>query len=110
MAGIGPLDAAAMTAAQQHLDHLTKPPGSLGHLETLVVTLAGITGRVDAPVGRRAIVLAAADHGVARNGVSAYPSEVTAQMVANFVAGGAAVNALASTVDARLLEIRIAVD
>jgi nicotinate-nucleotide--dimethylbenzimidazole phosphoribosyltransferase len=107
--GIGPLDDDAMAAAQAHLDNLTKPPGSLGRLETLVVELAGITGRADAPVARRAIVLAAGDHGVARNGVSAYPSEVTAQMVANFVAGGAAINALAKTVDARLLVVDVGV-
>jgi nicotinate-nucleotide--dimethylbenzimidazole phosphoribosyltransferase len=106
---IEPLDAVAMTAARQHLDRLTKPPGSLGRLEELVVTLAGITGRVRAPADRRAIVLAAGDHGVARNGVSAYPAEVTAQMVANFVAGGAAVNTLARTVGARLLVVDVGV-
>ena len=95
IAAIGPLDAAAMDAARGHLDGLTKPPGSLGRLEALVVQLAGITGRVDAPVAPGSIVVAAGDHGVAARGVSAYPPEVTAQMVANFVAGGAAINALA---------------
>jgi nicotinate-nucleotide--dimethylbenzimidazole phosphoribosyltransferase len=109
LAGVGPLDEAAMAAAQRHLDRLTKPPGSLGRIETLVVTLAGITGRVDAPIDRRAIVLAAGDHGVARNGVSAYPAEVTAQMVANFVAGGAAINTLARAVEARLLVVDVGV-
>jgi len=109
LASVGPLDAAAMAAAQRHLDRLTKPPGSLGRLEALAVTLAGITSRVDAPVDRRAIVLAAGDHGVARNGVSAYPAEVTAQMVANFVAGGAAVNTLARAVGARLLVVDVGV-
>ena len=88
---IGPLDAAAMALAEAHLDWLTKPPGSLGRLEELVITLAGITGRADAPVARRTIVVAAGDHGVTRQGVSAYPSAVTPQMVANFVAGGAAI-------------------
>ena len=109
LATVGPLDEPAMASAQRHLDNLTKPPGSLGRLEELVVTLAGITGRVDAPVDRRAIVLTAGDHGVARNGVSAYPAEVTAQMVANFVAGGAAVNTLARTVGARLLVVDVGV-
>ena len=103
LAAVGPLDRDAMAEAQRRLDRLTKPPGSLGRLEELLVQLAGITGRADAPVDRRAIVLAAADHGVARRGVSAYPAEVTAQMVANFVAGGAAINALAAAVGARLL-------
>jgi nicotinate-nucleotide--dimethylbenzimidazole phosphoribosyltransferase len=102
---IGPLDADAMAAAAAHLDRLTKPPGSLGRLETLVIQLAGITGRPDAPVAARAIVVAAADHGVARLGVSAYPAEVTAQMVANFVAGGAAINVLAASVGARVVVV-----
>ena len=109
LASVRPLDTDAMAAAQRHLDRLTKPPGSLGRLEELVVTLAGITGRVDAPVGDRAIVVAAADHGVARRGVSAYPAEVTPQMVANFVAGGAAINTLAATVGARLVVVDVGV-
>jgi nicotinate-nucleotide--dimethylbenzimidazole phosphoribosyltransferase len=91
---IGPLDTAAMDVAAARLDRLTKPPGSLGQLETLVIELAGITGRADATAERGAVVVAAGDHGVARQGVSAYPSDVTAQMVANFVAGGAAINVL----------------
>ena len=109
VAAVGPLDAEAMTATQRHLDRLTKPPGSLGRLEELVVTLAGITGRVDPPVGQRAIVVAAADHGVASRGVSAYPAEVTPQMVANFVAGGAAINTLAAVVGARLVVVDVGV-
>ena len=92
---IGPLDALAMAEAAAQLDRLTKPPGSLGRLETLVIELAGITGRADATVERGVVVIAAADHGVTRQGVSAYPSDVTAQMVANFVTGGAAINVLA---------------
>jgi nicotinate-nucleotide--dimethylbenzimidazole phosphoribosyltransferase len=99
------LDADAMREAAEHLDRLTKPPGSLGRLETLLVELAGITGRVDAPVARRTIVVAAADHGVTRRGVSAYPSDVTAQMVANFVAGGAAINALAGAAGAEVVVV-----
>ncbi len=91
---IGPLDTGAMAEAAARLDRLTKPPGSLGQLETIVIELAGITGRTDATVERGVVVVAAADHGVVRQGVSAYPSDVTAQMVANFVAGGAAINVL----------------
>ena len=96
LATVRPLDAEAMAACAAHLDRLTKPPGSLGRLETLAIQLAGISGRLDGTVAARAIVVAAADHGVARRGVSAYPPEVTAQMVANFVAGGAAINVLAA--------------
>ncbi len=106
---IGPLDTAAMAAAARQLDRLTKPPGSLGRLEELVITLAGITGRPDAPLARRQIVVAAGDHGVVRQGVSAYPSEVTAQMVANFVAGGAAINVLAAAVGASVTVVDVGV-
>lgn len=106
---LGPLDVDAMAAAAAHLDRLTKPPGSLGRLESLVVTLAGITGRSDVTVGRRAVVIAAADHGVARLGVSAYPQEVTAQMVANFLTGGAAVSVLAAHAGASLTIVDVGV-
>lgn len=102
---IGPLDDAAMAAAAAHLDRLTKPPGSLGRLEDLLIELAGITGRPDPPVTNRAMVVAAADHGVVRQAVSAYPSDVTAQMVANFVAGGAAINILAEWARIRVVVV-----
>ena len=91
------------------LDRLTKPPGSLGRLEDLVVQLAGITGRARRAVDRTAIVVAAADHGVTAQGVSAYPSDVTAQMVANFVAGGAAINVLAAGVGASVTVVDVGV-
>lgn len=106
---IGPLDAAAMAVVAGRLDRLTKPPGSLGRLEELVITLAGITGRPDAPLARRQIVVAAGDHGVAHQGVSAYPSEVTPQMVANFVAGGAAINVLAAAAGASVTVVDVGV-
>ncbi len=106
---VGPLDEAAMAAAATHLDRLTKPPGSLGRLEELVITLAGVTGRPDAPIDRRAIVVAAGDHGVARQGVSAYPPAVTPQMVANFVAGGAAINVLAAAAGASVVVVDVGV-
>jgi nicotinate-nucleotide--dimethylbenzimidazole phosphoribosyltransferase len=99
---IDDLDAAAMAAAAGRLERLTKPPGSLGRLEELAIQLAGITGRASPRLDRRAIVVAAADHGVARQGVSAYPSDVTAQMVANFLAGGAAIDVLAREIGAEL--------
>jgi nicotinate-nucleotide--dimethylbenzimidazole phosphoribosyltransferase len=96
----GPLDDEAVRITSTRLDALTKPPGSLGRLESLAMQLAGITGDVGATYRRRAIVVAAADHGVVRQGVSAYPADVTPQMVANFLAGGAAINVLAGLVGA----------
>ena len=95
IAAIGPLDEGAMAATKARLDQLTKPPGSLGRLEQLAIQLAGITGDLAPRVEPRAIVVMAADHGVAAQGVSAYPQAVTAQMMANFLASGAAINALA---------------
>ncbi len=106
---LGPLDAKAMRRTADRLDRLTKPPGSLGRLESLAIQLAGITGHPGVMVDRRAIVVAAADHGVARHGVSAYPSDVTAQMIANFVAGGAAINVLAARVGAALIVVDVGV-
>ena len=105
LGALGPLDATAMAAATTHLDTLTKPPGSLGRLESLAIQLAGITGEPRPTFRRRSIVVAAADHGVVRQGVSAYPADVTAQMVANFLAGGAAISALARTVDAEVIVV-----
>jgi len=109
IATLGALDAGAMAAATSHLDLLTKPPGSLGRLEELAVQLAGITGQPRPPMAHRAIVVAAGDHGVARQGVSAYPSDVTAQMVANFGGGGAAINALAAGAGASLTVVDVGV-
>ena len=106
---IGPLDEAAASDAARHLDRLTKPRGSLGRLEELVVTLAGITGVAAPAFPRRAVVIFAADHGVMARGVSAYPSEVTAGMVANFLAGGAAINALAGLVGAEVIVVDVGV-
>ncbi len=106
---IGPLDAAASAAAAEHMGRLTKPVGSLGRLEELAIQLAGITGQVAPTFDRRAIVVAAADHGVTAQGVSAYPSEVTAQMVANFLAGGAAINVLARMTHADVVVIDVGV-
>jgi nicotinate-nucleotide--dimethylbenzimidazole phosphoribosyltransferase len=107
---IGALDTAAMALAQQRLDRLTKPPGSLGRLEELVVTLAGVTGRPDAPMTNRQVVVVAADHGVVAQGVSAYPGAVTAQMVANFLAGEAAVNVLARSAGAAVTVVDVGVE
>ncbi len=92
---IAPLDRGAMQAAQARLNQLTKPPGSLGWLEDLAIWLAGATGDPTPLLPRKTTVVAAADHGVAAGGVSAYPPEVTAAMVHNFLAGGAAINVMA---------------
>jgi len=82
-------------AARRALDAKTKPRGSLGRLEELAIRIAGITGELDPRPLQPVIVVAAADHGVAAEGVSAYPQEVTRQMLANFAGGGAAVAVLA---------------
>jgi len=106
---LGPPDTVAMAEATAILDALTKPPGSLGRLEQLAVQLAGITATPRPTFRKRAIVVAAADHGVARRGVSAYPAEVTTQMVGNFLAGGAAINALGAMVGASVTVIDVGV-
>jgi nicotinate-nucleotide--dimethylbenzimidazole phosphoribosyltransferase len=98
---IAPLDAAAMQAARAELDRKTKPRGSLGHLEEIAVQLAGIG--VTEP--RFAIVVAAADHGYTDEGVSAYPAEVTGQMLRVFASGGAAISVLARSVGAELVVV-----
>src|SRR5262249_32730296 len=91
---IRPFDVRAATAAQQALDHKTKPRRSLGRLEDLACSIAGMRGLPNPEFPRKAIVVMAADHGVAEEGVSAYPQEVTAQMLLNFARGGAAINVL----------------
>lgn len=102
---ITPTEAAAGREAQRELDRKTKPRGSLGELETLICRIASVRGTAKVGKLRAALVLAAGDHGVAAEGVSAYPQEVTRQMLANFAAEGAAVNVLAREVDARLVVI-----
>jgi nicotinate-nucleotide--dimethylbenzimidazole phosphoribosyltransferase len=89
-------------AVQAALDAKTKPPGSLGRLEELAVRIASIRRTASPGPLRAALVLAAADHGVAARGVSAYPQEVTGQMLANFAAGGAAICVLARLAGADL--------
>ncbi|HEY6705259.1 MAG TPA: nicotinate-nucleotide--dimethylbenzimidazole phosphoribosyltransferase, partial [Xanthobacteraceae bacterium] len=103
-------DAKAAAAAAERQSQLTKPPGSLGRLEDIVVWLAQWQGRNIPRLDRVDIVVFAGNHGVTRQGVSAYPAEVTAQMVANFSAGGAAINQLARTVGANLRVVPFALD
>ena len=97
------LDSAAREAAARRQSTLTKPPGSLGLLEELSARLAGMTGRLDPPLRDAVVFTLAGDHGVAAEGVSAYPQAVTGQMVLNFLRGGAAVNVLARELGARVV-------
>jgi len=95
LGALPPPDTPSRTAAALRQESLTKPPGSLGRLEEIAVFLAGWQARARPRLDRGRMVVFAGNHGVAARGVSAFPSSVTAQMVANFAAGGAAINALA---------------
>jgi nicotinate-nucleotide--dimethylbenzimidazole phosphoribosyltransferase len=106
---IKPLDEEWFKFAEAKQQQLTKPPGSLGRLEEIACRLSAIQKTLHPTVEKRRIVIFAADHGVASEGVSAYPSEVTAQMVANFYSGGAAINAISKTVNAELHVVDIGV-
>jgi nicotinate-nucleotide--dimethylbenzimidazole phosphoribosyltransferase len=109
-AAIGPLDAGAMTAARERLDRMTKPQGSLGVLEDVSVRLAGLAGACPPPLPEpAAVAVFAADHGVHAQGVTPWPQEVTAQMVANFLAGGAVVNAFAAQAGAEVVVVDVGV-
>nr|WP_167473775.1 nicotinate-nucleotide--dimethylbenzimidazole phosphoribosyltransferase [Nocardia arthritidis] len=108
---VAPPDAQVRVAAEQRQGQLTKPDGSLGRLEVLGNWVAACQGVCPPKQFARArVVVFAGDHGVARQGVSAYPSEVTAQMVANFLGGGAAVNTLAAVAGATVRVADISVD
>src|SRR6185436_15194941 len=106
---IQPLDEAAMQAARERQNQLTKPPGSLGRLEELSIQLAGISANPFPSVEHKSVIVMAADHGVTREGISAYPAEVTPQMVLNFLRGGAAINVLARQANARVVVVDIGV-
>jgi len=110
IARIAPLDNQSIAAARAHLDRLTKPQGSLGKLETVACRLAGMIGQRIPEPGGKAVVVMAGDHGVSAEGVSAYPAEVTRQMVLNFLAGGAAVNVLARQAGADVVCVDIGVN
>ena len=103
------LDRALMRQAHARLDQLTKPLGSLGRLEELAERLVGITRALPPSIERKVIVTMAADHGVVEEGVSAYPQAVTAQMVANFLRGGAGINVLARHAGARVVVVDVGV-
>jgi nicotinate-nucleotide--dimethylbenzimidazole phosphoribosyltransferase len=99
-----------MALAQARLDSLTKPKGSLGRLEEFVVQLAGVTSNPMPDISKKTLFLFAGDHGVVEEGVSAFPKEVTRQMIVNFINGGAAINALARHAQADVVVIDIGVD
>lgn len=102
-------DRAAEQEARDRQAQLTKPAGSLGQLEDLSIQLAAITGRSRPVTTRKSVFIMAADHGVCREGVSAYPADVTPQMVLNFLHGGAAINVLARQAGARVVIVDIGV-
>lgn len=107
---IGGLDIKLMEKAQARLDNLTKPQGSLGKLESLAKLIVGITGNENPRIKDKVIFTCAADHGVTAEGISAFPKEVTPQMVHNFLNGGAGINVLARHVGARVVVADMGVD
>jgi len=110
LASILPVDRTLEPAVRAHLDDLTKPPKSLGRLEELALRYCLATGTPRPELGRKAIFCFAGDHGVAEEGVSAFPKSVTPQMVRNMLAGGAAVSVLARHADAELTVVDVGVD
>ncbi len=110
---IAPVSPELLAFAQHRLDNLTKPVGSLGRLEELaarIVAIGKTSGKETPSLQHKLIITMAADHGVTAEGVSAYPSEVTHQMVLNFLAGGAAINVLARAAGARVLVVDMGVN
>lgn len=109
---VRPADPEARRRAQARLDRLTKPVGSLGRLEEVAARYVAMTGKLPPALPQAAVYTFAADHGIAAEGVSAYPSAVTPQMVLNFLRGGAAVNVLARHTGAvvRVVDIGVAHD
>ncbi len=102
---IRPLDEGAIRLARARQRQLTKPPGSLGRLEALSIQVAGVTGLARPVIRDRVIIVCAGDHGVVAQGVSAFPQEVTRQMVLNILNGGAAINVLSRHVGARVVVV-----
>src|SRR3972149_2231709 len=106
---INPLDETAMAAARARQDTLTKPAGSLGRLEGLSILIAGIQGKTRPSIEKKAMVTMAGDHGVVAEKVGNWPQEVTAQMVENFLRGGAGINVLARQTGARIIFVDMGV-
>lgn len=110
LASIKPVDIGLLAAAQAKLDNKTKPLGSLGRLEEFARRVAAISGSLQPGLGKKVIYTFAGDHGVVEEGVSAFPKEVTPQMVLNFLNGGAGVNVLARHVGAEVRVVDMGVD
>jgi nicotinate-nucleotide--dimethylbenzimidazole phosphoribosyltransferase len=106
---IKPLDEEAMKAARARQDDLTKPQGSLGRLEEVSIKIAGIQGRASPRIENKAIITMAADHGVVAEKIGNWPQEVTAQMVENFLRGGAGINVLSRQAGARIIFVDMGV-
>jgi nicotinate-nucleotide--dimethylbenzimidazole phosphoribosyltransferase len=106
---IKPLDEEIMNEARKRQDFLTKPKGSLGKLEELSIKVAGITGKLKPVIKDKVIFTLAGDHGVTEEGISAYPKEVTPQMVYNFLRGGAGINVLAKHTNCRVVVVDMGV-
>jgi nicotinate-nucleotide--dimethylbenzimidazole phosphoribosyltransferase len=109
ISNIQPLDIEAMEVARARQNDLTKPRGSLGRLEEISIQLAGITAEPVPEIEHKVVIVMAGDHGVVADGVSAYPSEVTPQMVMNFLIGGAAINVLSRHTGARVVIVDMGV-
>lgn len=110
LSNIQPLDTSLVVRVQMRLNSLTKPPGSLGRLEVLALQCAAITGRERPRMDNKVLFVCCGDHGVCDEGVSAYPREVTAQMVYNFLRGGAAISVLARQLGITVRVVDMGVD
>lgn len=110
--GLGPAKKDLLTAARTKIDNKTKPVGSLGRMEALAVQLCLIQENLNPVIRRKSMFVFAGDHGVVEEGVSAYPSEVTGQMVKNFLEGGAAINVLCrhGGIDLRIVDMGVAAE
>ncbi|MFH1367799.1 MAG: nicotinate-nucleotide--dimethylbenzimidazole phosphoribosyltransferase [Elusimicrobiota bacterium] len=106
---IEPINAEFMKFAQKRLDSLTKPQGSLGRLEETAKKICGITRKRNPHLDVKVVITMAADHGVTDEGISAYPKEVTPQMVYNFIKGGAGINVLARHIGAKVIVVDVGV-
>ena len=109
LANIKPLNEKAMEEARKRQDELTKPAGSLGRLEEVSIKIAGIQGKGKPQIKHKAMIVMAGDHGVVDEKVGNWPREVTAQMVENFLHGGAGINVLSKQVGARVVFVDMGV-